>query len=152
MRNFAGAISRYQEALALTAEAIGPAAVTQIRLRRKMIEVVTEAKWSVDKETYNQVLQIREDTLAGLTRSLTTLAEEPPNAETVHLLARFPLMLGAIRILPSGRPLSALRKTRVDMAEHSTTRWSFPGHWGRWQMFWMDGACPRASGSSTPTL
>ena len=58
VRDFTRAVSLYQQALALTTE--GAAQVTPIRLHRKMIEVVTEAKWSVDTETYAQVLEIRE--------------------------------------------------------------------------------------------
>ncbi|MCC7163894.1 MAG: AAA family ATPase [Anaerolineae bacterium] len=87
VRDFAEAISCYQQALALVAEPKGSVAVMPIRLHRKMIEVVTEAKWSVDKETYSHVLQIRQSSLANLETSLYTLAEEPPDAETVQLWA-----------------------------------------------------------------
>ena len=55
-------------------------------LHRKIVEIATETKWSVDAETYQQVGEISQESQTWLHASLQTMEGEPPNSETVHSL------------------------------------------------------------------
>ena len=87
VRDFSQALSLYREALERLGEPAAGESVQAVRLHRKIVEIATEAKWSVDVATYRQVSEIREASLESLAGSLTRLQSMPPDPETARLLA-----------------------------------------------------------------
>lgn len=86
IRDFAEAISYYQQALELMRDQSDVDNIIAIRLHRKIVEIATEAKWSVDSETYQQVSNISQRSQASLQKSLQAMENEPAHSETVYLL------------------------------------------------------------------
>jgi tetratricopeptide (TPR) repeat protein len=86
VREFVHAISYYQRALELQGEKTYGGAITAVRLHRKIVEVATEAKWSVDDVTFRQVSEISQESQASLQESLRAMEGQAPHPETVHLL------------------------------------------------------------------
>lgn len=117
VRDFAQAISLYQRALALLGEGQEYDPTTAIRLHRKMIQIVTEAKWSVDANTYEQVSLIRESSIRSLAASLNARTEEPPHAETVYLFAALSMDAWRNQNPPEWESAQRFAQSAVDMAE-----------------------------------
>jgi len=86
VRKFNEAISYYQQALDKRHKLSDRDPFIQIRLNRKIVEVTTEAKWSVDANTYREVSEISKKSYSNLVESLELTESAPPNKETVHML------------------------------------------------------------------
>lgn len=87
VRDFRESMDNYQKALYLWGELEDGDAITQVRLHRKIIQIATEAKWSVDAETFAEVNAISEASLNSLADSLQVLERSDPHPETVLLLS-----------------------------------------------------------------
>jgi class 3 adenylate cyclase/tetratricopeptide (TPR) repeat protein len=87
VRDFSQALNHYQAALDRLSADSSAEDIQAIRLHRKIVEVVTEAKWSVDVATYRQVSEIREESLERLRNILPELQSQPADPETARLLA-----------------------------------------------------------------
>ncbi|MFN2236732.1 MAG: adenylate/guanylate cyclase domain-containing protein [Anaerolineales bacterium] len=86
MRNFMEAINLYQDALESLTKLPITDQIIHLRLNRKIVEIATEAKWSVDAEIYRQVSNISNKSLSNLKNSLKVLEGESSHPETVHML------------------------------------------------------------------
>jgi predicted ATPase len=86
VRNFIEAISLYQQALDKLEKLEGGDQIIHQRLNRKIVEIATEAKWSVDAQTYQQVSEISLKSNINLQETLQEMAGESPHPETVQLL------------------------------------------------------------------
>jgi tetratricopeptide (TPR) repeat protein len=87
VRDFSQALNHYQAALDRLGAGSSAEDNQAIRLHRKIVEVVTEAKWSVDMATYREVSEIREESLERLRGILPELQSQPADPETARLLA-----------------------------------------------------------------
>ena len=86
VRDFSGSITYYQQALDLWSSLPDGDAIVSVRLHRKIVQIATDAKWSVDAHTFAEVSAISQASLASLGESLQTMKSSPPHPETVLLL------------------------------------------------------------------
>jgi predicted ATPase len=86
VRNFNEAISIYQEALVLLDVLPETNQIVDLSLNRKIVEIATEAKWSVDAQTYLQVSEISRKSHQRLEDVLEVLKGEPIHPEIVQSL------------------------------------------------------------------
>ena len=86
VRNFVEAISIYQEALEEWANIPDDDRIVQLRLNQKIVKIVTEAKWSVDAATFEQVSEVSKKSQTSLQQSLKAMSGEDPHPETVRML------------------------------------------------------------------
>jgi tetratricopeptide (TPR) repeat protein len=91
--------------------------IKAIRLHRKIVEIATEAKWSVDVGTYRQVNEIRESSLESLEGSLAQLQAEPPDPETARLLSALSIDAWRSQEPPEWERAQRLAEGAVAMAE-----------------------------------
>jgi tetratricopeptide (TPR) repeat protein len=87
-----------------------------VRLHRKIVQAVTDLKWSVSLENLQRANAAREDSRASLVRALDQLEGEPPYLETVR--ARIALSADAWRIQepPDWDTAQRFAQAAVDMA------------------------------------
>ena len=116
VRDFGEAIVLYQQALALAQELEGGDSISVIRLHRKIVQLVTDAKWSVNVETYQQVSKIREASRASLEASLRTVEGER-HPETVYLLVAISTDAWRNQNPPEWDAAKRFAQAAVDMAE-----------------------------------
>ena len=117
VRNFLGSIDSYQQALALWGELKDADQITPVRLHRKIIQIATEAKWSVDAETFSQVNAISERSLASLGDSLPAMVDSAPNPETVLLLSALSVEAWRNQSPANWDDAQRYAQAAVDMAE-----------------------------------
>jgi len=86
VRNFVEAVSLYQEAQKHLGQLQESDPIIDLRLNRKIVEIATEVKWSVDAQTYLQVSEISKKSNLSLQESLQVLDGEAPHEETVRIL------------------------------------------------------------------
>jgi tetratricopeptide (TPR) repeat protein len=86
LRDFTQAISYYQQSLNLWSSLAYGDNIISVRLHRKIVQVATEAKWSVDADTFAQVSEISNASQVSLGESLQAMEGKPPHKETVLLL------------------------------------------------------------------
>lgn len=116
VRDFGEAIVLYQQALALAQELEGADSISVIRLHRKIVQLVTDAKWSVNVEMYQQVSKIREASRASLESSLRTVQNER-HPETVSLLVALSMDAWRNQNPPEWDAAKRFAQAAVDMAE-----------------------------------
>lgn len=80
------AIGLYRQALETWLALFCPDRFAPVRLHRKIVQIVTESKWAVDAATYQQVREIRNESIGALREHLANLEKETPYRETVLLL------------------------------------------------------------------
>jgi class 3 adenylate cyclase/tetratricopeptide (TPR) repeat protein len=117
VRDFAEAISLYQQALELLSGMADSDNVRAIRLHRKIVEIATEAKWSVDADAYQKVSEVSQKSQASLRDSLRAMEEESPHAETVQLLAALSVDAWRVQTPPDWDAAQHFAKRAVEMAE-----------------------------------
>lgn len=117
VRDFGQALALYREALELAHELDERDSIFVIRLHRKIVQLVTEAKWAVNAATYQQVSKIREVSLHLLEARLRTLADEPPHPETVALYIALSMDAWRNQNPPEWETAKRFAQTAVDMAE-----------------------------------
>jgi tetratricopeptide (TPR) repeat protein len=81
------AIELYQEALGLRPELSGGGRRTAVRIPRKVIEALAEAKHAVAAEHFRATHRVRVDMLDSLRAGLAEALAKPPEPATVRLLA-----------------------------------------------------------------
>ncbi|MEJ2512584.1 MAG: hypothetical protein P8Y72_13425, partial [Anaerolineales bacterium] len=86
VRDFVEAITIYQEALDYWSKLDEGDKSVHLRINRKIVEIATEAKWSVDAKTYQQVSEISHKSHSSLHSSLDGMMESEPHSETVKML------------------------------------------------------------------
>lgn len=117
VRDFAEAISLYQQALDLLSSMADADNIRAVRLHRKIVEIATEAKWSVDADAYQKVSAVSQKSQASLRDSLQAMEDEPPHAETVHLLAALSVDAWRVQTPPDWEAAQRFAKRAVEMAE-----------------------------------
>ena len=117
VRNFVEAIAFYQKALALWGGLEDGDSIVSIRLHRKIIQIATEAKWSVDAETFTQVNEISQESLTSLGESLQTIESAPPHPETVLLLTALSVEAWRNQSPSDWDEAQRFAQAAVDMAE-----------------------------------
>lgn len=116
VRDFGQAMALYQDAVTLAQALNDRDSIFVIRLHRKIIQLVTEAKWSVDAATYQQVSQVRATSLATLEASLRSMEGEA-HAETVSLLVALSMDAWRNQNPPEWETAKRFAQAAVDMAE-----------------------------------
>lgn len=87
LREGAQAIPLYQQALGLWKDLENRDGITAIRLHRKIVQFVMEAKWAVDIDFYRQAREVALESRLAIEGQLAALQGQPPHAETVRALA-----------------------------------------------------------------
>ncbi len=86
VRDFSVAIDLYQVALGIWEGLVERDEMTAVRLHRKIVEIATDTKWSVDEKTYLEYGRISRESQASLAKSVATMVKDEPNPETVRCL------------------------------------------------------------------
>lgn len=86
LRDGARAIAEYQLALQLWQQLEQPAPMLEVRLHRKIVQVVTELKWSVSLEDLQRANPAREESRKRLVEAVEGLLGGSPHHETVRAL------------------------------------------------------------------
>jgi class 3 adenylate cyclase/tetratricopeptide (TPR) repeat protein len=86
VRNFSMAISYYRQALEVWDAMEDMVKIIAMRLHRKIVEIASETKWSVDAETYQRIGQISQESKVALQESLKAMEGEQLHPEKVHAL------------------------------------------------------------------
>ncbi|HET6443138.1 MAG TPA: adenylate/guanylate cyclase domain-containing protein [candidate division Zixibacteria bacterium] len=117
VRDFTEAIGYYQQALGIWESVEDGDNIIAIRLHRKIVEIATETKWSVDAETYEQVSAISQNSQANLQESLLSMEGEPPHEETVHLLVAMSTDAWRVQEPPDWEAAQKFAESSVAMAK-----------------------------------
>jgi tetratricopeptide (TPR) repeat protein len=117
VRDFSGSITYYQQALDLWSGLEGGDNILSVRLHRKIVQVATDAKWSVDAETFAQVSQISQESLVSLGESLQVMEDSPPHPETVLLLTALSVEAWRNQSPANWEAAQSYAQSAVDMAE-----------------------------------
>jgi class 3 adenylate cyclase/tetratricopeptide (TPR) repeat protein len=117
VRDFTGSITYYQQALDLWGELDNGDNILSVRLHRKIIQVATDAKWSVDAETFDQVNKISQESLASLDKNLAVMEGAPPHSETVLLLTALSVQAWRNQSPANWDAAQNYAQSAVDMAE-----------------------------------
>jgi class 3 adenylate cyclase/tetratricopeptide (TPR) repeat protein len=116
VRDFAGAISFLQKALDLWSGLQDGERIDSIRLHRKIVQIGTEAKWSVDAETYEQVSEVSKESLTSLEESLRAMEGEAAHPETVLLFTALSVAAWRNETPPDWDAAQKFAQSAVDMA------------------------------------
>jgi len=122
VRNFAEAIAFYQEALTLWSGLPDGDQIVSVRLHRKIVQIATDAKWSVDAETFAQVSEISQESLTSLGESLQAMESAPPHPETVLLLTALSVEAWRNQSPSDWDSAQHFAQSAVDMAEELDDR------------------------------
>ncbi len=117
VRNFVEAISLYQEALGILKRLSDGDQIIQMRLNRKIVEIATEAKWSVDALTYMQVSEISKKSHLSLQDTLQVMEGEPPHQEIVRLLVALSTEAWRVQTPSDWKSAQRYAEQAVEMAE-----------------------------------
>ncbi|MFN2262685.1 MAG: adenylate/guanylate cyclase domain-containing protein [Anaerolineales bacterium] len=117
VRDFTGAMTSYQGALDLWESLPDGDFTASIRLHRKIIQVATDAKWSVDAKTFAKVSAISQKSIASLKDSLQALESAPPHPETVLLLTALSVEAWRNEMPSNWEAAQKYAQAAVDMAE-----------------------------------
>ena len=118
VRNFVDAISIYQDALREWEKLTDGDQIIHLRLNRKIVEIATEAKWSVDAQTYRQVSEISQMSHSSLQDSLEMMEEKPPHPETLHMLVALSNDAWRVQSPADWQNAQRFAEEAVDMADH----------------------------------
>jgi class 3 adenylate cyclase/tetratricopeptide (TPR) repeat protein len=117
VRDFTQAISFYQQALEVWDTLVDRDNIVAVRLHRKIVEIATDTKWSVDAETYRQVSEISQRSQSSLQASLQAMEDKPPHVETVHLLIALSTDAWRVQVQPDWEAAQRFAQDAVSMAE-----------------------------------
>jgi tetratricopeptide (TPR) repeat protein len=117
VRDFSGSITYYQQALDLWNSLQDGDAIVSVRLHRKIVQIATDAKWSVDADTFAEVSEISQESLASLGESLQTMEGAPPHPETVLLLTALSVEAWRNEMPANWDAAQEFAQAAVDMAE-----------------------------------
>ncbi len=117
VRNFSMAITYYQLALEVWNDLQDESNFVAMRLHRKIVEIATETKWSVDAETYQQIGEISQESETWLHASLKGIEGEPPHTETVHSLVALSVDAWRVQTPADWESAERFAQAAVAMAE-----------------------------------
>jgi class 3 adenylate cyclase/tetratricopeptide (TPR) repeat protein len=117
LRDFTQAISFYQQGLNLWSSLAYGDNIVSVRLHRKIVQIATEAKWSVDADTFAQVSEISKASQASLWESMQAMEGKPPHSETVLLLVALSVDAWRNQSPPDWDAAQRFAEAAVDMAE-----------------------------------
>lgn len=117
IRNFGEALKLYDQALALTSTQPPSDKVIPLRLHRKIIEVSTDAKWSVNLNAYREVSQISRQSRTNVEEHLLSLKNDPPHPETVYLLTALSMDAWRNQMPPDWDAAERFAQQAIEMAE-----------------------------------
>jgi tetratricopeptide (TPR) repeat protein len=118
VRKFGEAISLYQQALGQWETLSAGDQIIHLRINRKIVEIATEAKWSVDAQTYLQVTEVSRKSRLSLQNSLQVMEERPPHLETVRVLVVLSSDAWRVQIPSDWKSAQRYAQAAVEMAEH----------------------------------
>ncbi len=120
VRNFVESIDIYQEALDdwETLPEEDQDKITYMRINRKIVEIATEAKWSVDAQTYQQVSQISKKSHTSLLDCLEIMRTAPPHEETVRMLGALSTDAWRVQTPADWKSAQQYGETAVEFADH----------------------------------
>jgi class 3 adenylate cyclase/tetratricopeptide (TPR) repeat protein len=110
------AIEEYQQALALWRSLPDSDRMVVVRLHRKIVQAVTDLKWSVSLENLQRANAARQASRADLERALEDLKGEPPHLETVRALTALSTDAWRIQEPPDWEAAQRSAQTAVAMA------------------------------------
>ena len=117
LRDGEGAIEQYQAALEIWRAQKDADKMVAVRLDRKIVQVVTDLKWSVSLEHLQQAEEARQESLSSLEKALSDIAEELPHLETVRALVALSTDAWRIQEPPDWDAAERFAKAAVDMAQ-----------------------------------
>lgn len=117
VRDFVPAISYYQQAIELGQDIAATDRMAITRMHRKILNVTTDAKWSVDVEVYGEVSAASQVSLAYLRESLPELEAQPPQDESVLSLIALSVDTWRVQEPPEWDDAEHYAQAAVDMAE-----------------------------------
>lgn len=117
VRNFIEAIDLYQDALGVLETAPDGDQIIQLRINRKIVEIATEAKWSVDAATYSQVSEISKKSHLSLKGSLEAMEAEDAHPETVRMLVALSTDAWRVQIPSDWKRAQHYAEAAVEMAD-----------------------------------
>jgi tetratricopeptide (TPR) repeat protein len=117
VRDFTQSISYYQGALEIWDVLSDKDPIIAIRIHRKIVEIATDTKWSVDAETYQQVGEISHKSQATLNASIRAMDGEAPHPETVRSLVALSADAWRVQTPANWESAQDFAQSAVDMAE-----------------------------------
>jgi tetratricopeptide (TPR) repeat protein len=117
LRDGERAITSYQQAIRLWSDLAGMDPLILVRLNRKIVQVVTDLKWSVSLDYLTQAHESRAAARAALEESLDTLESEPPNLETLRVLVALSTDAWRIQEPPDWEMAQRFAQAAVDMSD-----------------------------------
>ncbi len=117
MRDGAGAIRHYQEALAVCQLMALSDPMISVRVNRKIVQVVAELKWSVGLADLQQAMAAGRAARASLEANLPTLIAGPPQPETVRVLIALSTDAWRIQEPPDWESAQRFAEAAVSLAE-----------------------------------
>jgi class 3 adenylate cyclase/tetratricopeptide (TPR) repeat protein len=117
LRNFDQAISFYQQALSMCEELSEDAALSGIRLDRKIVELIGEIKWSVGIETLLQVSEVGVASRDRLVEMLEVLQSRRPDLEIVRVLVALSNYTWRVEEPPDWEKAQQFAQSAIDKVE-----------------------------------
>jgi tetratricopeptide (TPR) repeat protein len=111
------AIEHYQSALEIWDQQKDGDRLVEVRLDRKIVQVVADLKWSVSLEHLQQAEEARQKSLTNLKETLSNAAEELPHLETVRAFVALSTDAWRIQEPPDWEAAEQFAKSAVDMAQ-----------------------------------
>jgi class 3 adenylate cyclase/tetratricopeptide (TPR) repeat protein len=111
------AIPCYQQALRLWSDLASIDPLVPVRLNRKILQVVTDLKWSVSLDYLKQAHESRAAALTALKESLETLESEPPHFEAVRVLVALSTDAWRVQEPPDWEMAQRYAQAAVDMSD-----------------------------------
>ena len=111
------AIEQYQTALEIAHHQENADKLAALRIDRKILQVVTDLKWSVSLEHLQEAEDARQASLSNLEKALGDAAEELPHMETVRALVALSTDAWRIQDPPDWESAEQFAKEAVDQAE-----------------------------------
>ncbi|HKZ54267.1 MAG TPA: adenylate/guanylate cyclase domain-containing protein [Anaerolineales bacterium] len=117
LRDGGGAIEQYQHALEVWRGLEGADAHIALRMHRKIVEVVTDLKWSVGLDYLRQANESRLASRAALEEGLVRMRDEPPHLETVRVLVALSTDAWRLQEPPDWEAAQRYAQEAVEMAQ-----------------------------------
>lgn len=117
LRDFERAIEHYQQALDLWKKLDSADEMSEVRLNRKIVQMVADLKWSVGVEFLQQANESRLASRANLEKSLPILESKPANMETVRVLVALSTDAWRTQDPPDWEAAQRFAQSAVEMAK-----------------------------------
>jgi tetratricopeptide (TPR) repeat protein len=116
LRDGDSAIAQYRQALDLGRAFQAADRMTAIRLHRKLVQMVTELKWSVSLEAFEKANAHRQASVALLREAIPSLEAQPAQSETVRVLVTLSTDYWRVEDPPDWEAAQRLAESAVAMA------------------------------------